>query len=220
MQTTKHLIILGPPGSGKGTQAKLLQEKFGLFFFGTGDLMRKEAESNSEIGQKFQAVWDKGEGGLVSSELINEFVNLKLQKLDKEKGIIFDGYPRTIQQAENLEKVLQILPENLIVLNIEVSKDLLVERMETRRVCGKCKKIFFRPTDNNIQKCDDCGGELIQRQEDQPEVIRKRIEVYEAETKPLVEFYKAHGTLINIDGNPPIDKVTVEINEKLQGILG
>lgn len=219
MEKVKYIIILGPPGSGKGTQAKIIEQKFAFQFFGTGDLMRKEAESGSQIGQKFQKIWDQGEGGLASDELINEFVNLKLLGLDKTKGIIFDGYPRTIKQAENLEKILQVLPENIIVLNIEVSKNLLINRMQTRRVCQKCGQIFFRPKENGIKKCDNCDGNLVQRQEDKPDVIRKRIEVYEKQTKPLIKFYKNHGKLININGDPSIEKVSVEIMEELPEIL-
>jgi adenylate kinase len=132
---------------------------------------------------------------------------------------MFDGYPRTIRQAENLEKILKVIPENLIVLNIEVSAGLLIERMETRRVCSKCDKVFFRPEENGIKECNECGGKLIQRQEDSSGVISKRIEVYEQQTKPLVEFYKTHGTLVNINGNPSIDEVSKEISEKLKEIL-
>jgi len=219
MESIKHLIILGPPGSGKGTQAKMIQDKFSFVYFGTGDLMRQEAEKGSEIGRKFQAIWDKGQGELIPDELVDEFVNFKLREIDAQKSIIFDGYPRTVDQAENLSRVLNITPDNLYVLNIEVPKDLLVERMQTRKVCQKCGQVFFRPDEKGIKACDDCGDALLKRQEDQPETMEKRILVYQTQTQPLIEYYKSHATLINIDGSPSINLVEAEIEEKLSGVF-
>ncbi|KKQ18227.1 MAG: Adenylate kinase [Berkelbacteria bacterium GW2011_GWA1_36_9] len=219
MKTTKHLIIFGPPGSGKGTQAKIIKDKFNLYLFGTGDLMRQEAEKGTQIGQKFQAIWDRGQGELVSDDLVDAFVTKKTQDLDLSQGVIFDGYPRTIKQAENLAHILNTAPENIIIINIKVPADLLINRMQTRRVCSNCGKVFFKAEESGIKKCDDCGSALIQRQEDQSETIRKRIEIYEKQTQPVLDYYKNKAVLLDIDGAPKIEKVTAEIEEKLNKIL-
>jgi len=209
-----NYIILGPPGSGKGTQAKKLAEKLGLFYFGTGDLMRKEAEKGTPLGKEFQAVWDKGQGELVSEELTDGFFEEKIRE-NLEKSIVFDGFPRTLSQVRNLEKIYGKLSTKFKVLNIEVSSGDLIQRMQTRRVCSKCGKIFFRPLESGIRQCDVCGGELTQRQEDTPETIKKRIEVYNKETQPVIDYYKEKGILINIDGAPAISAVEKEIWEKV-----
>lgn len=213
---TKFIIILGPPGSGKGTQAKTFSKNFNLLYFGTGDLMRQEAKKGTDLGKKFQTVWDKGKGELVRDELVEELVESKLEGLDFKKGIIFDGYPRTIKQAEKLTELLNIKPKELIVLNIQVSSPLLMNRTTTRRVCNECNKIFFQPEKRGIKTCDKCGGMLLQRQEDKIEIVKKRIEVYEEQTKPLIDYYKNNATFINIDGSPSIQKVTEEIVQKLK----
>jgi len=211
----KNYIFLGPPGSGKGTQAKLLAEKISAFYFGTGDLMREEAKIGTEFGKKFQAVWDKGEGALVSDDIIEEFIETKLKGLDINRPVVFDGFPRTLGQAHLLEKYIK--SEDLEVFNIEVSSQSLIERATTRRVCGKCGKIFFRADLSGIKQCDVCGGNLGKRQEDAPEIVKKRIAVYESQTAPLIEYYKTKEILIDIDGEPPIEEVTQEIESKING---
>ncbi len=208
-----NYIILGPPGSGKGTQAKKLAEKLGAFYFGAGDLMREEAKKGTEFGEIFQEVWDQGQGGLVPPQTVKDFVESKLRGMDLKKQIIFDGFPRTLEQAEILDKYFKI--ENLFVINIDVSKKSLIQRATTRRVCEKCGKIFFRADFNGINQCDVCGGNLVQRQEDTEEIVEKRIEVYEQETKPLIGYYKEKNILVNIDGEPPIDAVEKKIWEKV-----
>lgn len=211
----KNYIFLGPPGSGKGTQAKLLAEKIHAFYFGTGDLMREEAQKDTEFGQKFQAVWDQGEGALVSDEIVEKFVEAKLKGLDFKKSVVFDGFPRTIKQAQLLEKYIK--SDDLVVLNIAVSKESLILRATTRQVCEKCGKIFFQADLSGIKQCDVCGGALEKRQEDAPEVVKKRIEVYESQTAPLIEYYKTKDVLMDIDGEPPIQEVTKEIESKING---
>lgn len=216
MLDVKYIIILGPPGSGKGTQAKMLSRKHNLFYLGTGDLMRDQAKRNTEIGKKIQEVWDRGLGELISDDLVDLMVNNKINEIGNTKSIVFDGYPRTIKQAENLKNTLG-QDANIMVVNIEVEKENLIERMNTRRVCSNCSKIFFRPEEKGITKCDNCGGDLVQRQEDKPAVISKRIDVYNAQTLPLLDYYKGKSEYITIDGNPAIEEVALEIEKILAG---
>lgn len=208
----RNIIILGPPGSGKGTQAKILAEKLGYFYFGMGDLMREEAKKNTALGQRFQAVWDKGEGQLVREEDTHELFLKTVQSLKENQGIVFDGYPRSKVQAEHLKE--SIGEDGMIVLNIEVSDQSLIERIGKRRICGRCGQIFLDPS---LKKCHLCQGKLIQRQEDSPEVVQKRLQVYNDETRPLIEYFQKKGKLIEIDGEPQIEKVAAEILKALDG---
>lgn len=208
-----NYILLGPPGSGKGTQAEKLTKKLNAYYFGMGNELRKEAKKDTELGQKFQAVWDKGEGQLVPPALIGEFIKQKITEFPKDKEIVFDGFPRNISQAQEVEKIMPI--ENALIINIEVNEDDLIKRMTTRRVCEYCDKVFFRPDITGITKCDRCKGNLIQRQEDREDVIRKRIDVYNKETKPMIDYLARKNNIININGNPPIKDVEKDIWDKI-----
>ena len=206
---------MGPPGSGKGTQAKNLAEHFNFLYFGTGDMMREEAKYKTEFGKIFQAVWDHGKGELIPDEVVENFLEEKLNNLDYKTGVVFDGFPRTISQAKMLEGKLKQKNQDFVVFDIEVSNETLIERMATRKVCTECKKIFFRADLSGIKVCDKCNGELHRRQEDEPEVVEKRLDVYEHETKPLIEFFSSEGKLITIDGEPQIDQVEKDIIKKI-----
>lgn len=209
---TNIYIILGPPGSGKGTQAKKIAQKFGFLYFGTGDLMRKEAETGSEIGLEFQKIWDEGEGKLVPESLVEKFIIEKLNQLDFSRGVVFDGFPRTMAQAEMLEEVFAKRNiKEYAVINLEVKKDEIVDRTSTRRICQSCETIFEDPEEKGIKACEKCGGKLIQRDEDKPEVVKKRLDVYAKQTEPLIKFYNEKEKLINVDGNPSIDDVWANI---------
>ena len=183
---SKVFIILGPPGSGKGTQAKKIAQKLGLVYFGTGDLMREEAQKSTPTGLEFKKVWEEGKDGLVSEELVQKFVETKINEIDVSNGIVFDGYPRTIPQAEHLEGILQEKRiDDLFVVNLVVAPESLKRRIDENRV------------------------------EDEPSVLKKRIEVYEKQTEPLIDYYQKNGELINIDGEPPIEEVWGEIQKVL-----
>lgn len=214
MSLSKTYIILGPPGSGKGTQAKRLAQSLGLIHFGTGDLMREEAEKGTPLGLEFKKIIE--EGKLVSDNLVEQFVSQKLEELDMSRGIVFDGYPRTIVQAKYLEQLLgKKGVNNLIVLNLVVKPKSLIERMQKRRICSKCRKIFQDSVSEGQIKCDVCGGRLVLRNDNKPEVLSKRIEVYQEQTAPLVAYYQSKDNFIEIDGEPPIDEVWKEIEGKI-----
>lgn len=206
---------MGPPGSGKGTQAKNLAEHFGFTYFGTGDMMRNEAKHSTDFGKIFQAVWDRGQGELVSDDIVEKFVEEKIKNLDFDKGVVFDGFPRTLAQAKLMEKDFTEKNQDFRVFDIEVSNETLVGRMSTRKVCSNCGQIFFNADELGIKLCDKCGGDLYRRQEDEPEVVQRRLDVYEHETKPLIDFFNTEGKLITIDGEPSIDQVEQEIIEKI-----
>lgn len=212
------VIIFGPPGSGKGTQAKMIADTFGLFYFGTGDLMRAEATSGSEIGQTFQEYWNKGEGVLIPDNIVEKFLNEKLNSLDFSAGAVFDGYPRTLMQAKNFIDVYQTkqLGQKPVVLNLNVSEKSLIYRAQTRKVCEGCKKVFQEADKNQITTCTVCGGKLISRQEDQPEIIKKRLQVYNQSTEPVLNFLEKNSSVIQIDGEPPVPAVFTAIERALK----
>ncbi len=212
----KNVILMGPPGSGKGTQAKNLAEHLGVYYFGTGDLMRQEAKNGTEYGKIFQQVWDHGQGELVPDEITEKFVEEKFSQIDFGQGVVFDGYPRTLHQAIQLERKFTEAGEDFIVLDIEVADKSLVDRMATRKVCHECGKIFFHADLQHITDCSKCGGALFKRQEDEPAVVQKRLDVYEHQTKPLIDFFTKQGKLVTIDGEPPIEEVEREILEKIK----
>lgn len=210
----KVIIIFGPPGSGKGTQAEKIVQKYGFSYFGTGDLIREEAGKETEIGQKFREILTDGKGRLVPDELIEQFVTGKLKSIDLNKGVVFDGYPRTINQANSLKNILLGIKPSTLILKVDPSA--VINRVLTRRICENCEKIFENPEKQGIVKCDACGGNLIQRTDDNAEVIKSRIDIYEKETAPLIDFYQKEGKIIEIDSNPPIEDVWQEIQQKLE----
>lgn len=199
---------MGPPGSGKGTQAKNLAQKLRAFYFGTGDLMREESKKNTEYGKIFQKIWDNGKGELVPDHIVAEFVADKFKHVDFGQGIIFDGFPRTIQQAQLLEKIFSDRREDYIVLDIEVADESIVERMTSRRVCTDCGQIYI---EGDASQCAKCNGKLVRRQEDESEVVKKRLAIYKEQTRPLVQYYKSKNKLFVVDGEPSIEIVEKEI---------
>jgi len=204
-------IFLGPPASGKGTQAKDLAHELNLIYFGTGDLMREEAKKQTHFGEIFKKVWNQGKGNLVDDDITLEFVKAKIEEIGMEKGFAFDGFPRTLKQANFLDEVLK---HHLTVFNIDVSEESIIERSNTRRVCENCGKIFFKASADK-KSCEVCGGELIHRQEDTPEIVKKRLDIYNRLTQPLIDYYKPKNILINIDGEPNIEEVKEEIMVKI-----
>ena len=207
-----NLVFLGPPGAGKGTYAKKLREHVNIPHISTGDMFREAATSGTELGKKVKEIMEKGE--LVPDDIVNEVVRERLLKDDCKRGFILDGYPRTVPQAEALEKILEELGEKLTAaIFFDVPEDVVVERLTNRRICPKCGRIYnllsMKPKEDEL--CDVCKVKLIQRDDDKEEVVRKRYKVYMENTKPVIEFYNKKKLLFTIDGTIGLEKVTQEV---------
>ena len=197
------LLLLGPPGAGKGTQAVRLAERFGVPHISTGDILRRQVAEKTELGKKAAA--NLRSGKLVPDSLVIEMVRKRLQEKDAKKGFVLDGFPRTREQAEALANMVELDRALLLFLDPED----LIKRSTGRRVCENCESVYHLLT-NPPKKpgiCDRCGGMLIVREDDQEETVRHRIKVYEEQTKPLVSFYKKEGILVQVYGSGLIDEV-------------
>ena len=186
-----RLIMLGAPGAGKGTHALLLSKEYNIPQISTGDILRSHIKNETDLGKKAKKYMDKGL--LVPDELVVEIVKKRIQEEDCKEGFILDGFPRTIPQAEALDKALEELAIALDkVVNIDVPDEVIIKRMAGRRVCSNCGASYHienkKPLKENI--CDECGSELKQREDDKEETVRKRLQVYEEQTKPLIEYYE------------------------------
>ncbi|RKL61704.1 adenylate kinase [Thermoanaerobacteraceae bacterium SP2] len=213
-----RIIMLGPPGAGKGTQAKKLSEEFNILQVSTGDIFRKAVQENTPMGMRAKEYMSKGL--LVPDEIVVGIVEERLKQPDLAEGFILDGFPRTISQAESLEQILHKNGMSLnAVINIQVSRDGLIERFTGRRVCKSCGASYHikynPPKTPGI--CDICGKELVIRPDDELETVKKRLKEYEQKTTPLIEFYRKRHLLTNIDGEKPIDEVYRDIVDSLRG---
>ena len=205
-------ILLGPPGAGKGTQAAKIVEKYGIPHISTGDIFRENIKKGTELGKKAQEYMNRGE--LVPDDLVIEIATTRLLEDDCKNGFLLDGFPRTVYQAEKLDEFLQSHDSKIDnVIDIAVGKDELIERLTGRRVCKSCGASFhvvnIPPKQEGI--CDYCGGELIQRADDNLETVTNRIDVYEDQTMPLTDYYEKAGTLTHIDGSTGLDNVFADI---------
>ena len=211
-----NIILLGPPGSGKGTQAKLIEERRGIPQISTGDMLRKAVEDKTELGIRAKHYMDSG--ALVPDELVIMITEERLKAEDCRDGFILDGFPRTVPQAEALDEVLNKMNKKIDnALNIEVKEDDIIRRMSGRRICKGCGAsyhiIFNPPNEENI--CDLCGGELYQRDDDREETVRNRLKVYKDQTEPLTNYYREMGVLSSIDGGRKIEEISQLIEEIL-----
>ncbi|EHR33509.1 adenylate kinase [Helcococcus kunzii] len=211
------LILLGPPGVGKGSQANKIIDGFGVTHISTGDIFRKNIKEETELGLKVKEIIAAGE--LVSDDLTNELVFDRLSNETSENGFMLDGYPRNINQAEALDKWLSENGKELTkVIYIDADKDVLISRIAGRRVCKNCGATYHvvnhPPKEEGI--CDICGGTLIQRPDDNEETAKSRIEIYEEQTSPLVEYYTKSGKLQRFNGNNEIEEVYLEIENSLK----
>lgn len=213
------IVLLGPPGAGKGTQAKSISNKYSIPHISTGDIFRKNISENTALGMEAKSYMDKGL--LVPDEVTINMVKDRLVQDDCKNGYLLDGFPRTVHQASSLESFLNERGENLTTaLLIDVPSEFILERMTGRRVCPSCgasyHMSFNRPTVEG--KCDACGSDIIQRKDDTEETVKERINVYESQTQPLVDFYKSKNKLSVVDGTQSIDKVFEGICSLLESV--
>ncbi|WP_457601475.1 adenylate kinase [Hydrogenivirga sp.] len=206
-----NLVFLGPPGAGKGTQAKRLAQELGLKHISTGDILREAVKNETPLGKKAKEYMDRGE--LVPDDLIIALIE---EVMPPGGGVIFDGFPRTIAQAEALDRMLEKkgMGVDKVVL-FDVPDEVVVERLSGRRVCPNCGAVYhvkFNPPKRD-EVCDRCGTKLIQREDDREEVVRNRLEVYRKQTAPLIEYYEDKGILIRLDASRPIEEVYQELKK-------
>ena len=211
-----RLILMGAPGSGKGTQAEKLMDEFGCQQISTGVLLRQAIESGSELGRKVQKIMS--EGLLVSDEIVLDLIKSELSEIG-ESGFLLDGYPRNINQAKSLNELLENIDKPLdYSILIDVPSEILIKRLSGRRTCsltGKTLNIYFS-SENEIDQCLSKGGELLLRDDDNEESITKRIQVYEEQTEPMVDFYRSKGLLHTIDGQGSVDDVYGRLKKLLE----
>ena len=207
----QRIVLLGPPGAGKGTHAKLLSERYGLPHISTGDILRTRISDGTPLGKKVRSFVEKGQ--LVPDDLVIKMVNERLEQADAQAGFILDGFPRTVEQAKALDEILSARETAIdLALDFDTSEEVIVDRLSGRRTCSKCGTNFHI---RNIPAkrdgiCDYCGSALSQRKDDEEATVRKRLQVYRKQTEPLIEFYRKRGLLRVVDGNldvNPLQKV-------------
>jgi adenylate kinase len=207
-----RLILLGPPGAGKGTQAKMLKEKFNIPQISTGDILRKAVSNGTDLGEKAKAYM--GDGRLVPDEIVIELIKEKIKQAECAQGFILDGFPRTIVQAQKLGETLREMKLEIdAVIDIEVDPDELLVRLTGRRSCSDCGAMFHDETrpPEKTGVCDHCGHELYQRPDDNEETILKRLAVYEDETAPLKDYYRKQGNLKTVAGRGSVDEIFSQV---------
>ena len=204
-----NFIFLGPPGAGKGTLAAAVSALYGIPHISTGEIFRAAIKAQTPLGKKVKAIIDSG--ALVGDDITVELIRDRLAQRDAKNGFILDGFPRTINQAEQLEKIAKID----CAVNFDINDEAVVERLSGRRVCRKCSHnfhvVFMPPEKENT--CTHCGGELYIRDDDKPEAIKRRLEVYRAQTAPLIDFYRSKNLLKNIDAKPATDIILADFKK-------
>jgi adenylate kinase len=213
-----RVVLLGPPGAGKGTQAKLLQERFEACQVSTGDILRKAVADQTPLGKQASEYIRKGE--LVPDSLIVDLVAERLNQRDCERGFILDGFPRTISQAQSLEAILKKMGVALDrVVAVQVPHTVIVERLAGRRTCRGCGTLYHLAFDPPRAQgiCDRCGGELYQREDDREETVTARLKVYDTQTAPLLSYYRDRGMLSDIDGVGKVDEIRNRVIQAVRG---
>ncbi len=210
-----NLVVLGKQGAGKGTQSQGLCERYGLAHISTGDILRAAVAAGTPLGLEVKSILDAGQ--LVSDDLVNKLVEDRLKEPDAERGAVLDGFPRNIGQAQALERLLG--PGGIkLCFYVDVANELVVQRLSSRRVCQECGTIY---KDSDVAAisgtCEVCGGDVIQRSDDKPEVIAERLATFERDTFPLLSFYESRDLLVKVNGDQPVDKVAADIDDLLRG---
>ncbi len=212
-----RIILLGPPGSGKGTQGDLIEQKYNFPKISTGDLLREEVQEKTPLGKRAEAAMNRGD--LVSDEIVMQMVEARLSREDCQMGYVLDGFPRNINQARLLEENPSKLAE--VVLDIQISEKKLIERLSSRRICSQCGNIYNLAVKAPAQPdvCDACGARLVQRQDDKPEVIMERLRTYHQQTEPLISYYRNKTYYHPIEGDRSIESVFQNIQDVLKAEL-
>ncbi|XOU94524.1 MAG: adenylate kinase family protein [Candidatus Kerfeldbacteria bacterium] len=204
-----NIIILGPQGSGKGSQAILLAENFNFVHIETGKIFRKMAKTNTPLGIKINNLINI-KGSLVNDDLVMKVLIKSLSKVPKKDGLLFDGFPRTLNQAKGLDKIFETINRELThVIYMPIKKATTLKRLTRRRTCDKCGKIFISGVNikSSVTKCPVCKGKIIQREDDKPKAILKRLDIFNKQTKPIINYYIKRGLVIKVDGEPTIKQV-------------
>ncbi len=212
-----RIILLGAPGSGKGTQAELMGKDFRIPQISTGDILRENVKNQTDLGKRAKNFMDKGE--LVPDEVVINIIKDRLLKEDTQQGYILDGFPRTVQQAEALAEAMK--PKQIdVVIYIKVSDEIIIERLTLRRVCKDCGTIYHLKNNppNKEGLCDKCGGVVYQREDDKLTTIKNRLSVYNKQTEPLIDYYKGRNLLKEIDGSQSVSQMNQEIKNILNRI--
>lgn len=213
-----RIVLLGAPGAGKGTQAKMLIEKYQIPQISTGDILRKAVADGTPLGKEAKVIMDKGE--LVPDKIVLGLVDERVKQDDCKKGFILDGFPRNTVQAEALDKLLNDIKMPLdSALSVDVPKDDLMKRLTGRRTCKSCQQmynVYYSPPKKE-GACDKCGGELFQRDDDKEETIKKRLDVYDAQTAPLIDYYNKKGIVKSVLGKGSIDEIFKQVCNILEG---
>ncbi|MER6073954.1 adenylate kinase [Streptomyces sp. NPDC001852] len=213
-----RIVLVGPPGAGKGTQAVRLAEKLSIPHISTGDLFRANISQQTELGKLAKSYMDAG--NLVPDEVTIAMAKDRMEQPDAEKGFLLDGFPRNVSQAEALDQLLETESIKLdAVLDLEVPEDEVVKRIAGRRICRNDSSHVFHVTYSRPKKdgvCDVCGGELYQRDDDSEDTVRKRLEVYHTQTEPIIDYYKAQGLVVTISSLGPVDEITHRALEALK----
>ena len=208
-----NIIMLGAPGAGKGTQAAVLCEHFGIPTISTGNMIREALKNGTEMGLKAKSYMDDGK--LVPDEVVIGIVKERLSEDDCKKGFILDGFPRTIPQAEALDNMGVDIQ---YVINIDVADESIIKRMSGRRVCENCGRTYhiesLKPQKDGV--CDDCGGTLVQRKDDHPDTVLARLDVYHKETEPLADYYRKQGKLVNVEGQNTVADTTAAVLKAIE----